>query len=160
MNRSQIMKGCVCCSKGLCGFFFFWLHCVFIAAHGLSLVAASRGYSSLRCAGFSLRWLLLLRSTGSRAQAQQLWHTGSVAPQHVVSSRTRARTHAPCIGRQILNHCATREALRVCILSKPLKIFHHRIGTHIYVYIFIYIYLFIHIYIHTYMCVYMYFIEM
>ena len=26
--------------------------------------------SSLRCAGFSLRWLLLLRSTGSRAQAQ------------------------------------------------------------------------------------------
>ena len=33
---------------------------------GFSLVAASRGYSSLRCAGFSLRWLLLLRSTGSR----------------------------------------------------------------------------------------------
>ena len=25
-----------------------------------------RGYSSLRCTGFSLRWLLLLRSTGSR----------------------------------------------------------------------------------------------
>ena len=33
---------------------------------GLSLVAASGGYSSLRCAGFSLQWLLLLRSTGSR----------------------------------------------------------------------------------------------
>ena len=30
------------------------------------LVAASRGYSSLRCAVFSLRWLLLLRSMGSR----------------------------------------------------------------------------------------------
>ena len=28
-------------------------------------VVASGGYSSLRCAGFSLRWLLLLRSTGS-----------------------------------------------------------------------------------------------
>ena len=27
------------------------------------------------------------------------------------SSQTRARTHVPCIGRQILNHCATREAL-------------------------------------------------
>ena len=26
------------------------------------------------------------------------------------SSQTRARTHVPCIGRQILNHCATREA--------------------------------------------------
>ena len=34
---------------------------------------------------------------------------GLVAPRHVGSSRTRARTHVPCIGRQILNHCATRE---------------------------------------------------
>ena len=40
---------------------------VFIAAHGLSLVVASRDYSSLRCVGFSLWWLLLLRSMGSRA---------------------------------------------------------------------------------------------
>ena len=46
--------------------FIFWLHWVFIAARGLSLVAASGDYSSLRCAGFSLQWLLLLRSTGSR----------------------------------------------------------------------------------------------
>ena len=33
----------------------------------LSLVAASGGYSSLHCVGFSLRWLLLLQSTGSRS---------------------------------------------------------------------------------------------
>ena len=46
--------------------YYFWLHWIFIAARGLSLVAASGGCSSLRCAGFSLRWLLLLRSTGSR----------------------------------------------------------------------------------------------
>ena len=46
-------------------YFFFWLHWVFIA-RGLSLVAESGGYSSLRCAGFSLLWLLLLRSTGSK----------------------------------------------------------------------------------------------
>ena len=26
------------------------------------------------------------------------------------SSQTRARTRVPCIGRRILNHCATREA--------------------------------------------------
>ena len=32
---------------------------------GLSLVVASGGYSSLWGAGFSLRWLLLLQSTGS-----------------------------------------------------------------------------------------------
>ena len=47
-------------------FIYFWLHWVFIAARGLFLVAVSRGYSSLWCTGFSLRWLLLLRSTGSR----------------------------------------------------------------------------------------------
>ena len=44
------------------------------------------------------------------AQAQQSWLTGPVAPRHVGSSQTRARTCVPCIGRQIPNHCATREA--------------------------------------------------
>ena len=110
-------------------FIYFWLRWVFVAACRLSLVVASRGYSLLRCTGFSLRWLLLLRSmgskctgfsscgtwaqqlwlAGSRAQVQELWHTGLVAPRHVGSSRTRARTRVPCIGRWILNHCATRE---------------------------------------------------
>ena len=47
-------------------FIYFWLRWVFVAARGLSLVVASRGYSSLRCVGFSLRRLLLLRSTGSK----------------------------------------------------------------------------------------------
>ena len=32
-------------------FIYFWLHWVFAAVHGLSLVAVSGGYSSLRCAG-------------------------------------------------------------------------------------------------------------
>ena len=41
-----------------------------------------------------------------------MWLTGLVAPQHVGSSQTRARTRVPCIGRQILNPCATREAPR------------------------------------------------
>ena len=45
------------------------------------------------------------------AQAQQLWLTGPAAPRHVESSQTRDRTRVPCIGRQTLNHCATREAL-------------------------------------------------
>ena len=48
------------------------------------------------------------------AQAQQLWLTGLGAPWHVGSSQTRARTRVPCIGRQILNHCATREAHESC----------------------------------------------
>ena len=68
-------------------FVCFWLHWVFVAVHGLSLVAVSRGYSSLQCAGFSLQWLLLLWSMGSRhagfsscgTRAQQLWPMGSIA---------------------------------------------------------------------------------
>ena len=40
-----------------------------------------------------------------------MWLTGPAAPWHVGSSQTRARTRVPCISRQILNHCATREAL-------------------------------------------------
>ena len=119
-------------------FIYFWLHWVFIAACGLSLVAASGGQSSLRCRGFSLQCLLLLCSTGSRhvgfsscgtqaqqlwhegsrAQAQQLWHTGLVAPQHVGSSRTRARTCVPCIGRWILNHYAIRKSLMAMFLKE------------------------------------------
>ena len=47
-------------------FVCFWLHWVFVAARGLSLVAASGGYSLLQCMGFSLQWLLLLWSMGSR----------------------------------------------------------------------------------------------
>ena len=44
------------------------------------------------------------------AQAQRSWLTGPAALQHVGSSWTRARTRVPCVGRQTLNHCATREA--------------------------------------------------
>ena len=42
-----------------------------------------------------------------------MWLLGLVAPRHVGSSQTRTRTRVPCIGRQILNHCATREAPQV-----------------------------------------------
>ena len=55
------------------------------------------------------------------AQAQQLWLTGLVTPRHVGSSQTRARTRVPCIGRQILNHCATREAPHHGNLNSPLE---------------------------------------
>ena len=60
-------------------FFFFFLINLFIylflavlglccCAHGLSLVAASGGYSSLRCTGFSLWWLRGARALGAQAQ--------------------------------------------------------------------------------------------
>ena len=44
------------------------------------------------------------------SNCEQLRLTGLVAPRHVGSSQTRARTRVPCISRQILNHCTTREA--------------------------------------------------
>ena len=47
-------------------FIYFWLCWVFVSARGLSLVAASGGHSSSRCAGLSLSQPLSLRSTSSR----------------------------------------------------------------------------------------------
>ena len=47
-------------------FIYFWLCWVFFASHRLSLVAVSGSYSLLWCVDFSLQWLLLLQSTGSR----------------------------------------------------------------------------------------------
>ena len=55
---------------GFCVFFnlfiYLWLCWVLVSVRGLSLVGASGGHSSLRCAGLSLSRPLLLRSTGSR----------------------------------------------------------------------------------------------
>ena len=45
-------------------FIYFWLHWVFVAAHGLPLVTVSEGYSSLRCTGFSLWWLVFVEEHG------------------------------------------------------------------------------------------------
>ena len=123
--------------------YFFWLHWVFVAARGLYLVVASGGYSFLRCAGFSLRWLLLLRSTGSRRSGFN--SCGSWAVERRLSScGARAQLLrgmwdppgpglepvSPCIGRRILNHCATKEAQKaICnkiIIYIPL---HKCLGT-------------------------------
>ena len=56
-------------------FFFFWLCWVFISVRGLSLVVASGGHSSSRCAGLSPSRPLPLQSTGSR-------RTGSAVVAH------------------------------------------------------------------------------
>ena len=45
-----------------------WLCWAFLAVRRLSLVAVSRGYSVVAVCRLSLRWLLLLRSMGSRAR--------------------------------------------------------------------------------------------
>ena len=79
---------------------------LFVAVRGL-LIAVASPVAELRLQARGLQQLWL---AGSRAQAQQLWCTGLVAPRYVGSSQNRARTRVPCIGRWILNHCATREA--------------------------------------------------
>ena len=75
---------------------------LFIAVRGPLTIAASH-YRGLSCCG----------AQAPDAQAQQLRLRGPAAPWHVGSSQTRARTRVPCIGRQTLNHCATREALGI-----------------------------------------------
>ena len=60
-------------------FIYLFMTCwVFVSVQGLSLVAASGGHSSSRCAGLSLSRPLLLRSTGSR-------RAGSVIVAHGLS---------------------------------------------------------------------------
>ena len=61
--------------KNLFLFIYFWLCWVFVSVRGLSLVVASGGHSSSRCAGLSLSQPLFLRSTGSRC-------AGSVVVAH------------------------------------------------------------------------------
>ena len=66
----RTLNHCATREAPICLFFFslnlyFWLCWVFVSVRRLSLVVASRGHSSSRCAGLSLSRPLLLRSTGS-----------------------------------------------------------------------------------------------
>ena len=78
-----------------------------VAVHRLVIVVASL----VRGTGFRVRRLQSLWHVGSvggipglRAQAQKLWCTGLVVPQHVGSFWIRDQTHVSCVGRQILYH--------------------------------------------------------
>ena len=110
----------------ICLLIYFWICWVFIAVQGLFLLGVSGG-CSLRCTGFSLKWLLLLWSIGSRCTAFSsckrgpsccsLWALecglsicgtgGLVTLRHVESSWTRDQICVPCFGRWILVHCTT-----------------------------------------------------
>ena len=120
-------------SMGLCGkkkegtkFFFnstylliyYFLFRGFFVRGGFS----SCGAQVSRCCGFSHcraqalgRTVLAAQGIGSsncRAQAQQLWHKGLVAPQPAECSRARDWICVTCTGRQIALYCTTREVLR------------------------------------------------
>ena len=99
-------------------FFFYLINYLFIfGCVGSSFLC--KGFLQLWQAGATLHrgaqashshGLSRCRAQAPDAQSQQLWLTGLAAPRHVGSSWTGARTRVPCIGRQIPNHCATREA--------------------------------------------------
>ena len=110
-------------------FVYFWLWWVFVTVQTFLSSCGEQGYSVVELCG----WFLLLQSTASRRMvsvitahgfsscgSQALEHrlhscselcTGLVAPRHVGSPWTRNRTCVSCIGRCILYHWATREAL-------------------------------------------------
>ena len=88
----------------------FWLHWVFVAARGISLVAALR-----------LLFVVAPLITEHRRQArrlQWLWPMGLAAPPHAESSQSRVGTCVPFIGRQILKHWNSREVLQLLTVAK------------------------------------------
>ena len=102
---------------------------LFMAVLGLRFCARARfGYGKRGPLFIVVRGPLTIAASRCRAQApdaqaQWLWLTGLVAPWHVGSSQTRARTCVPCIGRRILNHCATREAPCLVFLLRFFRSF-------------------------------------
>ena len=99
-------------------FVYFCLSQIFFAVRVLSLVAASQ---------FLIVVAFLV--TEHRLQAcrlQQLQCMSLVALQHAGSSQNRAQTHVPCIHRQILKHCTTRDVLFILFQLIDSHVFNNR----------------------------------
>ena len=98
---------CVCCCTGSLlmgtGFLLLWAGSILVAGHGCLTAVA-----------------FLLWSVDFGVQAQYLWPTGLVAPQHVEPSWTTNRTRVPCIVRWILNHWTTRNVLHELFICAGL----------------------------------------
>ena len=104
-------------------FIFFNLFYLFLPALGLhchtrASSSCGKGGATLSCGAWALGTQASvdvapgLSSCGSQTLELRLSSCGTrglAALWHVGSSQTRARTHVPCLGRQILNYCATRE---------------------------------------------------
>ena len=100
---------------------------LFVAVLRLLIAVASLAVEH----GVQARGLQQLWHMGSVVVARRLQSTGSVVVAHRLScsaargsSRTRARTHVPCIGRRILNHCTSREVPPFVFRADSLYVFH------------------------------------
>ena len=96
-----------------------------------SLVVISGGYSSLWCAGFSLRWRLLLGCTGSGVWT--LGRTGSVIVAQGLSGSVacgifpdQGQTCVPCTDNWIVIHGTTREIQGQCEKYLPHTLYFSR----------------------------------
>ena len=72
-------------------YFYFWLHWVFVAAHGLSLVmAGGDSYCLVAMHGLLIAEAFLVVEHKLQARRlRELWRTGLVAPCRLGSSQTR-----------------------------------------------------------------------
>ena len=86
-------------------YFYFWLHWVFVAVCGLSLVAMSGGYSLVAMLGLLIAVASLFAEHGL-----QLPEARGIFPD-------QGSNLCPLIGRQILTHCTTWESWRHFWLS-------------------------------------------
>ena len=98
---------CLCCCSGSLlmgtGFLLLWAGSILVAGHGRLTAVA-----------------FLLWSVDFGVQAQYLWPTGLVAPQHVEPSWTTNQIRVPCIVRWILNHWTTRNVLHELFICAGL----------------------------------------
>ena len=127
--RTLILKVCVCgifffLSKYFSLFIYLSIY-LFLAVLGLCCGAWASHCGGFSCCGARAlgAWAPAvvahgLSSCGLRALERRLSSCGArlVAPWHVEFSRTRARTRVSCLGRRILNHCATREVHMYVVL--------------------------------------------
>ena len=99
-------------------FVYFCLSQIFFAVHVLSLVAASQ---------FLIVVAFLVAEHRLQAcRLQQLQWMSLVALQHAGSSQNRAQNHVPCIHRQILKHCTTRDVPFILLQLIDSHVFNNR----------------------------------
>ena len=106
----MVVLGFRCCTRtfSICG----ERGLLFVAVCGLLIAVVSL---CCRARALGARASVVVAHRLSSCSSQALEHrlstcgTRVVAPWHVGSSRTRAHTRVPYIGRRILNHCTTRE---------------------------------------------------
>ena len=101
---------------------------LFVAVCELLIVVASLVVKhGLQACGLQQLWrvdsVVVIRRLQSTDSVVVVHRLSSL--RHVGSSRTRAQTCVPCIGRQILNHCTTKEvpSLHFC-LSERVFVLH------------------------------------